>query len=194
MSGHWLQRSEGVHRRGTSALDYELRACCRGRVVRLRTLFITMVFVGLLGACQRSLPPLVDAATSQGGVSYDCEQDVIPELNPTFARSPEMNQRLREHFPRWSRSQRLRAALVRQGFQLQGHCSPDRSISWARFRRGGDRVARIYWREDKNGRLVWTFGDVEFGLTRAIAIKPNDHSGFRAFDRLIRVLRGWATT
>lgn len=143
----------------------DIRNLLQDEPVQREIRLVLMVAFGLVGGCQRSLPPLVEGATSRGGALYDCEEDVVPPSNPTFARSPEIDERLREYFPPGTQSERLRVSLDRQGFQLHGPCSADRSISWARFRRGGDRVARVYWREDKNGRLIWAFGDVEFGFT-----------------------------
>lgn len=185
---------EGSRAQDVSPVIVDFESMIRGEFVRLESPLVILATLGLLGGCQRALPPLVEGATSNQGVLYDCEQDVVPESNPEFAQSPEIDQRLSKNFPPGTQSERLRVSLVRQGFELHGRCSSDRSISWARFRRGGDRVARVYWREDKNGRLIWTFGAVEFGLTRAIAIKPKDHRGFREFDRIVRVLRDWTTT
>lgn len=155
----------------------------QSEIVRPR-LLVTLMLAVFLGACQRPLPPLVRGARSVGATSYDCEQDVVPRSNATFARSPQINERLSKYFPTGSQSKLLRNSLVRQGFQLQGRCSADHSISWARFRRGGDRIVKVYWREDKKGRLLWTFGNVRFGFTQAARRRTAGGVGVRITDFL----------
>lgn len=109
----------------------------------------------------RPTPPLLDGAQPGApGVAYDCEQDLNPAGNPTFAQSREINQRLLASFPIGTPSERLRRSLAQQGFALQGHCSRDRTISWARFRGGARAIVRVYWRKDEAGQIVWEIGQM----------------------------------
>lgn len=124
---------------------------------------ILMAALGCLAGCQERLPPLVRGATARGGEGYDCEMDVAPSSDPRFDFSPEIVERLRRSFPPGSQSAQLRSSLARQGFKLEGPCSPDRSISFAQFRLNKNEVvADVYWREDTSGRIIWTFGEVSY--------------------------------
>ena len=126
-------------------------------------LFIAFAFISLCG-CQRGLPPLVQGATSgSGGTGYDCRTGTEPASDSALAQSPEMTERLRQQFPPGTPTDALRSALLRQGFSVEGPCSPDRSISWAQFRRNGNEVvANVYWREGSDRRLIWSFGEVYY--------------------------------
>jgi hypothetical protein len=117
-----------------------------------------------LTGCQRNLPPLVKGATvTGGGQGYDCEMGATPASDPRFNFSPEIIERLRKQFPPGSSSAALRSALVLQGFKLHGPCSPDHSISFAQFRLNKNEVvANVFWREQSDGQIIWTFGDVGY--------------------------------
>jgi hypothetical protein len=135
------------------------RLCCPVA----RTMIPLLVL--LLASCggQSSLPPLIRGATSGGGTDTLCEQAGPGSTPETAAHSPEIAERLAQAFPRGSPVAGLRQSLVRQGFELQGPCSPDGSVSWAQFRRNGNEVvANIYWREAADGRIMWTTGNVYF--------------------------------
>jgi hypothetical protein len=136
--------------------------------VRRIILIVLMVGSSCLGACQKSLPPLVRGATSGGGgVGYDCQFGSAPASNPKYAQSPEMVERLRHSFPPGSPSDQLRLSLAQQGFTLEGPCpevpgqAVDPRVRWAQFRRNRNEVvANVYWREGPDGRIIWTFGEV----------------------------------
>ena len=118
-----------------------------------------------VSGCQRSLPPLLQGASSKGGIGYGCAElnDPASPPGPQFTQSPEMVERLRKEFPPGSPSKRIEASLQRQGFTLNGACSSDRTVHSAQFR--GNRnevVANVYWRQTPDGRVIWTFGDVAY--------------------------------
>ena len=137
-------------------------SCLEQHWVMERAILIAVATVCLCG-CQKGLPPLVQGASSGGGIGYDCRQGLEPASQPGLAQSPEIVERLRQQFPPGSPSDALRSSLLRQGFSMEGPCSPDRTISWAQFRRNGNEVvANVYWREGPDRRLVWSFGEVYY--------------------------------
>lgn len=115
-------------------------------------------------------PPLLNDATSTGGTSFSCEPGHGAGSTPeTASHSPEINERLKQSFPSGTPALDLRRSLVLQGFELQGSCSPDRSIQWAIFKqRGGNGItafpafATIYWKENRAGKIDWAMGDIQF--------------------------------
>lgn len=143
--------------------------------LRMRRWFIScagiVAFVAT-GACSEAvsppLPSLAIGATTTGGSNSLCRPDYEQGSTPaTASHSPEINQKLNRDFPPGSPAILLRRSLVRQGFQMHGPCSPDRSISVATFRqRGGNGITSFpvfvsaYWKEDGGGRLVWASGDI----------------------------------
>lgn len=121
--------------------------------------------VGALHSLHRPTPPLIDGVRpSASGAAYDCEEDLVPAGNSTFAQSKTIDRRLLKYFPLGTPSARLRMFLVHQGFHLQGHCSADRTIGWARLRTEAGGIATVFWRKDLQGRLRWEFGRLE-GIT-----------------------------
>jgi hypothetical protein len=128
----------------------------------------------ILGGCGEPLnpplPPLLEGASTTGGSNFLCEQGPERGSTPeTASHSPEIVQRLRHDFPTGSQASNLRAVLLRQGFSVHDACSPDKSVSWAEFRqRGGNGITAmaafgtVYWKQDGNGRLIWTTGDIAF--------------------------------
>jgi len=131
-----------------------------------------VIAIAVTGACSEAvsppLPSLAAGATTTGGSNFLCEpgnkQGSTPE---TASHSPEINQRLKRDFPPGSPAVLLRRSLIRQGFKLEGACSPDHSVWLATFRqRGGNGITAfpafvsVYWREDAAARLIWASGDV----------------------------------
>ena len=124
------------------------------------------------GACSEAvsppLPSLAIGATTTGGSNSLCEPGYEQGSTPeTASHSTEINQRLNRDFPPGSPAVLLRRSLVRQGFQLNGACSPDHSVWLATFRqRGGNGITAfpafvsVYWKEDSAARIVWASGDV----------------------------------
>ena len=143
--------------------------------LRMRRWFMSwagVVALAATGACSEAvsppLPTLATGATTTGGSNSLCRPDYGQGSTPaTASHSPEMNQRLNRDFPPGSKAVLLRRSLVRQGFQLNGACSPDHGVWLATFRqRGGNGITSfpafvsVYWKEDGDARLVWASGDI----------------------------------
>ena len=134
------------------------------------TVGASATMVSCSGAVSPPLPPLAVGATTTGGSISLCEPGPEPGSTPaTASHSPEINRRLVRDFPAGSPAALLRRSLVRQGFKIDGSCSPDGSVRLAEFRqRGGNGITAIpafvtvYWKEDGAARLAWATGDIAF--------------------------------
>lgn len=134
------------------------------------TVGASAAMISCSGAVSPPLPPLAMGASTTGGSNSLCEPGSGPGSTPaTASHSSEINQRLVRDFPPGSPAVLLRRSLVRQGFKLDGSCSPDRSVQLAEFRqREGNGITAmpafvtVYWKEDGAARLVWATGDIAF--------------------------------
>ncbi|MEP0191096.1 MAG: hypothetical protein ABJP70_10760 [Erythrobacter sp.] len=127
----------------------------------------------LTGACSSqstSIPPLLQDATTTGGIIRLCEQDTAEPSSlvtnaSTVSFSPEIVERLERDFPRGSKSDDLKAALFEMGFKMR----PCPGALAARFDQAAGNGANskeftstIVWKADSNGRLLWTTGDIVY--------------------------------
>ena len=127
----------------------------------------------LIAACSEQsppLPPLLQDATTTGGITDLCEDNDAGPVEPvtnatTVSHSPEVVERLERDFPRGSKSEDLKAALLQMGFEMQ----PCSGAFAARFdQAGGDETSStqvtstIVWKANPDGRIVWTTGDIAY--------------------------------
>jgi len=129
-----------------------------------------LIFLALLASgCSEKpsppLPPLLQNASPGGGTENLCKGTGPGSSPQTAAQSPEIVDRLRTAFPAGSPAVRLRTELARQGFHIDAPCSSDASIHSAAFRQVGglgSAFGLIVWKEDGEGRLVWTSGNIQY--------------------------------
>ncbi len=127
----------------------------------------------LIAACSEQsppLPPLLQDATTTGGITDLCEDNDAEPSEPvtnasTVSHSPEIVERLERDFPRGSNSEDLKAALLEMGFKML----PCPGAFAARFDQAdGDEsnskqiTSTIVWKADPDGRIVWTTGDIAY--------------------------------
>jgi hypothetical protein len=116
-----------------------------------------------------ALPPLLRDVSAAGGTSSACLPERRGKNGLPFALSPELNQRLSHEFPPGSPADRLKKALLQQGFQMLPACENDRSIHVAIFDQHGAGFfgpypihAVIYWKVDRANGVAWTKGFVDY--------------------------------
>jgi hypothetical protein len=103
------------------------------------------------------LPPLLQNVTTTGGWWGACPPE--GDGHQPLALSPELNWRLQDQFPPGTNEQQLLRALSDQGFTQIASCENDPTIHAAAFLQGNVR-ARVYWKSDDAGSIVWTKGFV----------------------------------
>ena len=131
--------------------------------------------VALMAACSSPLrpatPPLVEKATSLGTWDSQGCPARAHDLSTKYpeAHSPLMEQRLTSQFPAGTPEGDLIVALDRQGFRPFAPCDNDPSIHRALFRQSGGSGfgplparARVAWKVDSRGRILWTKADVVY--------------------------------
>jgi len=116
-------------------------------------------------------PALLRNATAKGGSwlggcppANDSERVLAEGIaRGQEALSPEVSQRLDAQFPPGSSSAKLWAFLKAQGFKETPPCANEKSIRHAVFTQEGGSFfgpypawSQIAWKEDENGRVVWT--------------------------------------
>jgi len=112
-----------------------------------------------------NLPPLLQGATAAGGYYGGCP---LPagDASDTLALSPKLNRHLQQEFPLGSPANLLKRELAREGFIAGGACSDDASIQTASYEQQHyvfyETQADIFWKTDRNNRIVWTEGFVFF--------------------------------
>ena len=140
--------------------------------------YLLILLVALLGGCSpsedkgQSLPSLLRDVSAGGGYFTACppsnkiEAKMLETTN--IAISPELNKRLREQFPPGSADTRLVDTLTGQGLCLAEPCAAVPTIQHASFFQQGtgflpyDINAEVYWKRDKDSRIVWTKGLVAY--------------------------------
>lgn len=143
---------------------------------RVLAVFIVVLF-GSGAACsttnQESVPPILRGVTAGSGFFGGCPPsdeaaaDAIRNAGK-LAVSPEFDSRLEAAFPPGSPQEALIDSLTGQGFVLAGACKTDSTVRIALFHLNGRALSRlemgadVYWRADKEGRIIWTKGFVMY--------------------------------
>lgn len=138
-------------------------------------LFALPLAAVLMAACSAPLrpatPPLLAKATSLGSWDSQGCPARAHDLSAKYpeAHSPQMEARLAKAFPPGAAESRLIAALEQQGFRPDRACDNDPSIHRALFLQSGGSGygplparARVAWKVDRAGRILWTKADVVY--------------------------------
>jgi hypothetical protein len=133
------------------------------------------VLVGGCATLNPQTPPLLRGVTTGHGgwASGGCPPTANFEYNleriGQEASSPELAKRLSDKFPAGTSSKALIAYLSSQGFASIAACQNDGSIFRMSFNQSGGSplgpfpmLAVVAWKEDGQGRIVWTKGQVSF--------------------------------
>jgi hypothetical protein len=139
-------------------------------MLRLLTIFGLLYVSSACSSPSPPLPPLLQNATTTGGVIDLCEPKTFKPGSEgttpdTVSHSPEIVARLNRDFPAGSSSDYLKTALLQMGFSM----IPCPGSLAARFdQTGGNGItsmrasAVIIWKADAEGRILWTTGDIGY--------------------------------
>ncbi len=151
--------------------DFDNTADMRGRLLRIGIAAAGAVVTACTPLSPPTPPLLRDATAGGGWSSGGCPPHLGDEAMAAGpeARSPEVEDRLSHQFPPGTPATALVASLVDQGFRPEAPCDNDPSIRRALFdQRGGTFLgpapawARVAWKVDDQGRVVWTKADVAY--------------------------------
>lgn len=116
-------------------------------------------------------PPLLNGVTAGGGGWWNggCPQSESAPAGMSEALSPELTARLKEAFPAGGSAINLENALRQQGFGKVTPCDEEPSVRTSIFRQTGGGFfgpypifAVVAWKQDEEGRILWTKGHVAF--------------------------------
>lgn len=131
----------------------------------IMSVILLTVTASMAVSCGSNLPPLLQDVSAAGGWYGGCPRDTEEAAQP-LALSPELNSRLRKLFPPGSSSNRLQALLLSQGFTIGAACAADTSIKTASFLQKKyflyQLQADVFWKVDRQKRVVWTEGFVYY--------------------------------
>lgn len=142
----------------------------RGRVLLVVVALVTLLlgrwaFWLFTAEPEPPTPALLRGIGAGGGWSSAC-----PPLRPDtkLALSPELNVRLAREFPPGTTELRLIEELAKMGFSQPLACEGDPTTRSAFFKQHGGSLyhlamaARVFWKVDDSGILIWTKGFAEF--------------------------------
>ena len=142
----------------------------RGRVLLLAVALVTLIlgrwaFWLFFAEPEPPTPALLRGVGAGGGYVSAC-----PPLRPDakLALSPELNIRLLREFPPGTAEAHLLGELVKMGFSQPRACEGDPTTRSAFFKQHGGSLnhpamaARVFWKVDDSGALVWTKGFAAF--------------------------------
>ena len=115
-----------------------------------------------VSASNADIPPLLKGVRSASGWNYlGCRYPSSQKVIGVEAVSPDLTQRLSMAYPMGSDPEKLRAALLADGFKMLAPCTNEPTIQHASFKQAGV-TATVAWKLSPTGKIEWTKGFVDY--------------------------------